>query len=302
MTDARNPQEQDLQEYEPAHEGPIKTPKQLILAVLWAHIVPVAGIVLLVWFVSAQFKPAAGSDALAAAAIAKRIQPVGHVEVRDPTDVASMKTGEQVFAAQCTACHTAGVAGAPKIGDAAAWGPRIATGFDALLNSALKGKGAMGPQGGGDFSDLEVARAVVYMANKAGAKFEEPKALPAASTTTAKADQGADAASAAVASAQAAMANVKTAAAPAAAPQAAGTAGAPPALYNQVCQACQATGAAGAPKVGDKAAWAPRIAQGIDTLTANAIKGKNAMPPKGGSTASDDEIKAVVTYMTNASK
>jgi len=229
---------------------------------------------------------------------------VGHVEVRDPTDVASMKTGEQVFAAQCTACHSAGVAGAPKIGDAAAWGPRIATGFDALLNSALKGKGAMGPQGGGDFSDLEVARAVVYMANKAGAKFEEPKAPPVTTTTTAKADQGSDAAaSAAVASAQAAMANVKTAApAAAAGPQAAGTGGAAPALYQQVCQACHATGVAGAPKVGDKAAWAPRIAQGIDTLTANAIKGKNAMPPKGGSTASDDEIKTVVTYMANASK
>ncbi|MGD8312746.1 MAG: c-type cytochrome, partial [Gammaproteobacteria bacterium] len=52
-------------------------------------------------------------------------------------------------------------------------------------------------------------------------------------------------------------------------------------VYQASCQACHATGAAGAPKLGDKEAWAPRIAQGMDTLLANAISGKNAMPPKG---------------------
>ena len=83
---------------------------------------------------------------------------------------------------------------------------------------------------------------------------------------------------------------------------AAAPAAAPPALYTQVCQVCHAAGVAGAPKVGDKAAWAPRLAQGIDGLTASAIKGKNAMPPRGGSTASDAEIKAVVTYFVNAAK
>jgi len=251
-------------------------------------------------YVTAHNRPAAGSDALAAAAIAKRIQPVGRVEVRDASDVASLKTGEQVFAAQCTACHSAGVAGAPKLGDASAWGPRIATGYPALLHSALAGKGAMGPQGGGDFTDLEIGRAVVYMANKAGAKFEEPKAAPA-TTSTAKVNEGGDAAAAAVAAAQSAMANV-AASAKAQPAAAAGAGNAPPALYAQVCQVCHAAGVAGAPKIGDKAAWAPRLAQGIDGLTASAIKGKGAMPPKGGSTASDAEIKAVVTYMANAAK
>jgi cytochrome c5 len=299
MTDAANPQEHAAQQLDASHEGPIKTPKQLILAVLWAHIVPIGGILLLVAFVSAQTRPSAGSDAFAAAAIEKRIQPIGRVEVRDVSDVSSMKTGEQVFAAQCTTCHTAGVAGAPKFGDAAAWAPRIATGYDALVHSALNGKGAMGPQGGGDFTDLEVARAVVYMANKAGAHFDEPKAAPAPSTT-AKADEGGAAAASALATAQAAMANVANAKTGAAAAPASG--GAVPALFTQVCQACHATGVAGAPKLGDKAAWAPRLAEGIDGLTANAIKGKGAMPPKGGSTASDAEIKAVVTYMANAAK
>jgi cytochrome c5 len=169
------------------HEGPIKTPKQLVVAVVLAFLVPIFAIVLLVSYVSSETQPGAGSTGLGAEAVAQRIRPVGMVEVRDATDVASLKTGEQVFAAQCTACHSAGVAGAPKVGDEAAWAPRIKTGFDALLHSALKGKGAMGAQGGGDFSDLEVARAVVYIANKGGAKFEEPKAPAAAASAAAPA-------------------------------------------------------------------------------------------------------------------
>ena len=107
-------------------------------------------------------------------ATAERIQKVGTVEIRDANR--ALKSGEEVFKAQCTACHAAGVAGAPKVGDAGAWGPRIATGYDALINSALKGKGAMGAQGGGDFEELEIGRAVVYMANASGGKLAEPKA------------------------------------------------------------------------------------------------------------------------------
>ena len=165
-----------------AHTGPIKTPKQLAWAVLFAFVVPVIVIILLANYVSTATKPAAGTGALEAQAVAERIAPVGHVEVKDANDVAAMKTGEQVFQAQCAACHATGAAGAPKLGDAAAWGPRIKSGVEALLNSALKGKGNMGPQGGGDFSDFEIHRAVVYMANAGGAKFEEPKApAPAAS-------------------------------------------------------------------------------------------------------------------------
>lgn len=162
-----------------AHEGPIKTTRQLIWTVVFAFVVPVVIIILLVNYVAMGDKPAAGTSALEAEAVAKRIAPVARVEIKDASDTASMKTGEQVFLAVCTACHTSGAAGAPKLGDPAAWAPRIKTGYDALLNSALKGKGAMGAQGGGDYSDLEVARAVVYLANKGGAKFAEP-AVPAA--------------------------------------------------------------------------------------------------------------------------
>ncbi len=99
------------------------------------------------------------------------------VEVRDANR--PLKSGEEVYRAQCTACHASGAAGAPKFGDVAAWAPRIKQGFETLINSALKGKGAMGAQGGGDFNDTEIARAVAFMANNGGGKFEEPKA-PAA--------------------------------------------------------------------------------------------------------------------------
>lgn len=176
----------DSHEQDGGHEGPIKTPKQLVATVVAAFLVPIAIIVLLVNYVAMGDKPAAGTSALDAKAVAERIAPVARVEVKDASDVASMKTGEQVFQAVCTACHTSGAAGAPKVGDNAAWAPRIKTGFETLLTSALKGKGAMGPQGGGDFSDYEIARAVVYLANQSGAKFNEP-AAPAAAAPAASA-------------------------------------------------------------------------------------------------------------------
>ncbi len=187
MSDAHS--EQDA-----PHEGPIKTPRQLIAAVLFAFVVPVIVIVMLAIYVSSDTRPAAGSNLMAKEAIAERIQAVGHVELKDASDSATLKTGEQVFAAQCTACHTAGLAGAPKLGDAAAWAPRIKTGYEALLTSALKGKNAMAAQGGGAFSDLEIGRAVVYIANQGGAKFAEPKAP--ASAASAAADPGAASAAA----------------------------------------------------------------------------------------------------------
>jgi cytochrome c5 len=90
------------------------------------------------------------------------------------------------------------------------------------------------------------------------------------------------------------------AAAPAAA--AVPAAGAGQALYKQACAACHEAGVVGAPKFGDKAAWSARVGLGLDGLTASAIKGKNAMPPKGGSAASDADIKAAVEYMLAAAK
>ena len=113
---------------------------------------------------------------MTAEAIEARIRPVAGFELRDASAPQAARSGEDVYKAVCGACHAAGVAGAPKHEDKGAWSARLASGLEALVNSALKGKGAMPPQGGGDYSDGEIAKAVVYMANAAGGKFEEPKA------------------------------------------------------------------------------------------------------------------------------
>jgi cytochrome c5 len=297
---------------EEAHTGPIRTPKQLLLAVFFSFVIPIFGVIGLVYYVVSENKPAGSSQATDYALggvpaedrqkdVMARIQKVGTVEIRDANR--PLKTGEEVFKAQCTTCHTAGVAGAPKFGDAAAWGPRIATGFAALLNSALHGKNAMPAQGGGDFDDVEVGRAVAYMANAGGAKFAEPhRPAAAAATAEAPAAGAAPVAVAAAAPAAAAATATPAAAAPAAPATQVAASGAGEGLYKQACFACHGTGAAGSPKFGDKAAWAPRIAQGIPALVQSALHGKNAMPPKGGTTASDADIRAAVEYMVSAAK
>ena len=285
--------------HEEAHTGPIKTPKQLLTAVFLSFVVPVFAIIGLVYYVASADKPMAGADD-GGRAIAERIQKVGMVEIRDANR--PLRAGEEVYKAQCIACHGSGAAGAPKFGDAAAWAPRIATGYDMLLTSALKGKGAMAAQGGGDFQDVEIGRAVVYMTAAAGGKFAEP-AAPAAGAADAPAAAAVPAMPSAPVAA-AAVAPAPSAAAPAAAPVqvAAANPGAGEALYKQACMACHAAGVAGSPKFGDKAAWAPRIQTGIDALTTSVIKGKGAMPPKGGSAASDADIHSAVVYMVSAAK
>ena len=159
-----------------AHEGPIKTPKQLVWTVIASFVVPILAIILLVNYVVMGDKPAAGTTALDAQAVAQRIAPVGRVELRDASDASTLKTGEQVYQVACAACHDSGAAGAPKLGDNTAWTDRLKTGYETLLNSALKGKGAMGAQGGGDYSDFEIARAVVYLTGKSGGSLPEPAA------------------------------------------------------------------------------------------------------------------------------
>lgn len=271
--------------HDEAHSGMIKSPKQFLLSAIFAFVLPVFIIIGLVVFVTSGNKPNAGVDN-AEMAIAQRLQKVGSVQVRDANR--PLRSGEEVFKGQCAACHATGAAGAPKLADAAAWGPRIKTGFEALVQSALKGKGAMAPQGGGDFNDTEIARGVAYMANAAGAKFAEPAAADAAPA----------AAPAAAEAPPAAAAAAPAAAAPAGgAGQAAGKA-----VYESTCVACHGTGVAGAPKFGDKAAWAPRLAAGFDEVLKIATQGKGAMPPKGGSTASDADFKAAVEYLVNSAK
>lgn len=285
------------QHHEEAHTGPIKNPKHLLLAVFFSFIVPVFLIIGLVKFVTSSESTGPGA-ANAEMAKAVRLQKVGSVEIRDANR--PLRGGEEVFKSQCSACHATGAAGAPKFQDAAAWGPRIKQGLDTLIHSALAGKGAMAAQGGGEFNDTEIARGVVFMANAAGGNFAEPQA-PAGSAG--------DATAATPATTPAAPAPAAPAAATEAAPTAAPAAPAAPAasdvgknLYSTTCVACHGSGVAGAPKFGDKAAWAPFIAKGMDDMVQKATTGVGAMPPKGGSTASDADFKAAIQYMVDAAK
>ena len=117
-----------------------------------------------------------GRPAVDDEAVAARIQPVAKIELAAPAaaGVKASRSGEEIVKGACFACHGTGAAGAPKIGDKAAWAPRIAKGLDGLLKSATAGKNAMPPKGGSDASDLELARAIVTMANQSGASFKEP--------------------------------------------------------------------------------------------------------------------------------
>ena len=176
-----DPQHQAKEE---AHTGPIKNPKQLLLSVFFSFIAPILIIAGLVSFVVSGTHPSGSaqgdnmslygvSQEARDREVADRLKKVGSIEIRDVNR--PLATGEAVFKAQCVTCHGApGIPAAPHYGDAAAWGPRIGQGYATLLDHALKGKNAMPPQGGGDFEDTEIGRAVVYMANAGGATFPVP--------------------------------------------------------------------------------------------------------------------------------
>ena len=280
------------------HESAIKTPKQLIAAVAAGFLVPIISIVLLVQYVANADKVGAGSDSMTEEAVAARLRPVADegYTLKDANAPKQLQAGDAVYKAVCAACHDTGAAGAPKVGDNGAWAARLSKGQATVVSNAIKGINAMPAKGGNpDLDDIEVERAVVYMANKSGGNLKEPAAKAAAAP--AASEQGAQTASAT---------------APASAPteQAKDAAGAGKVdgkkIYDASCAACHSTGVAGAPKVGDKAAWAARIKQGNNTLYDHAIKGfqgkTGMMPPKGGSSASDEEVKAAVDYMVSASK
>lgn len=280
------------------HQSGIKTPKQLVAAVVAGFLVPIICIVLLVQYVANTEKVGAGSSSQTPEAIAARLRPVADegFTLKDVNAPKQLQSGEAVFKAVCAACHATGAAGAPKVGDAGAWSARIAQGAATLFEHAIKGIRAMPAKGGNpDLDDVEVQRAVVYMANQSGGSLKEPEAK----ATTA-------AAPAASAPAQTAQAATPTPVAAAATPAAAPTADAGKKLFEATCSACHGAGVAGAPKFGDKAAWAPRIKQGSATLYDHALKGfqgnAGVMPPRGASTASDDEVKAAVDYMVSAAK
>ena len=268
-------------------------PKQVITLLALTALVPIVIVVLVLQFIANMRSVDKDSPAMTPDAVAKRLKPVGGVALADAGGgaVQGPKSGEEVYKSVCSACHASGTARAPKLGDKGDWAQWIKEGQKRLVARAIKGEGAMPPRGGSaGLSDLEVERAVVYMANSAGGKFKEP-AAPAPEKTAA-------AASAQDKTAAVAPAPEKTAASAGAAGKADGKK-----IYDAACTVCHGPGVAGAPKAGDKSAWAPRLKTGMNTLYASALKGKGAMPAKGGNAAlTEADVKVAVDYLVDLAK
>ncbi|NTV95570.1 MAG: cytochrome c5 family protein [Thiobacillus sp.] len=253
------------------HEMTPTTVKDFLLALLGGLAAPLLAIILIVGLVVSIQARQVDDEAADAGdkAVRARIQSVGTSVAVDPNKPHVDMTGEQVYTDICSACHGSGALGSPKFKDTAAWGPRIAQGYDTLLLHALKGfagqKGKMPARGGEpDLTDLEVARAMVYMTNAGGAKFEAVLKKEVEPTA-------------------AQLAHGKT-------------------VYAENCATCHDTGMTGAQKLTDPA-WAGLIKQGKDYLYGAAINGTLGGPAKGGNVKlTDADTTAAVDYMVNEAK
>jgi cytochrome c5 len=243
-----------MQEHD-QHVSPIRNWKQLVLVVVLAFVVPIAIIVLLTQYVTNAPKGAGESES----AVASRIAPVGEVRLAVASGPRGQLSGEQVYNQVCKTCHEAGLAGAPKLGDKGAWAKIIAQGLVKTTENAVKGVRAMPPKGGNpDFANIEVERAVAFMANKSGASWKEAPPLATAKGAERTGEQ----------------------------------------VVQAACGKCHQTGEGGAPKVGDRAAWTPRVAKGLPAVTQAALKGHGGMPARAGmADLSDAEVKRAIEYM-----
>ena len=240
------------------HASPIQNWKQLVIVVALAFIVPIAVIALVTQLVTGGGEPVSSDDH----GTIDRIKPVGNVLLAAPSGPKGQLTGEQVYTQVCKTCHEAGLAGAPKVGDAAAWSARVKQGESTLFAHAVDGIRAMPAKGGNpDLEAVEVQRAVVFMANRSGANLKEP-AAPAAKA-------GGDRTGEQVVAA--------------------------------TCGKGHTTGERGAPKIGDRAAWIQRAKRGLQSVYESALKGHAGMPARGGmASLTDPEMRAAVLYMFNA--
>jgi len=178
------------------------TPQEIIISILAGLFAPLLAIFLIVQLVlgiQEEHKPDTTSEAAQKATL-KRIKPFARLAALDANAPRVEKSGQEVYDAVCTSCHGSGALGAPKFDSKGDWGGRLGQGYDTLIKHAIEGIRQMPARGGdSDLSDIEVARAVAYMANSAGAKFKEPAApapapaapaaaAPAAPATPATAD------------------------------------------------------------------------------------------------------------------
>jgi cytochrome c551/c552 len=303
----------------------IKTHQQLIIAVVLGFAIPIALIVSLSQLVT-DMKPPGNAEAQSQ--LLSRIKPFGEVTIADASSPKGNLTGEQVFQSLCKTCHEPGIAGAPKVGDKAQWAASIKKGYETLVQHAINGIQESGkvmpPKGGNpDLTDVEVQRAVVYMANRSGANFKEPAApsataspSPPAATATAvpAAAVPVPSSSAAPTAASASATGVTPAATTGGAPGATASASAPldraagQALMQKYgCGACHAVdkkvvGPAyqdvAAKYKGDAGALA-KLSQKVKTGGAG-VWGPVPMPPNPQ--VADADIKALVSWILTLQK
>jgi len=137
----------------------------------------IVGGILFISFVTYDFKSSPSSNVMVESKIKENIQPVAKVELSEAIAEGSAsggKSGEEVYKAACLMCHQSGMLNAPKFGDVQAWAPRIAQGYEVLVQHAIKGIRSMPAKGGNaSLSDNEVASAVLYMSNSSGANFKK---------------------------------------------------------------------------------------------------------------------------------
>lgn len=241
-------------------------------------------------------------------AIAERLSPVGELCLQgedcgtaaaassDEGGDSGSVDGESIYGNVCSACHESGAAGAPIRGAEDAWSDRVEKGFATLLDHSINGFNAMPAKGGNpSLSDEDVEAATAYLVEPV-MEVPETGGDEAASEGSESEEATADADASEESSGEATETASTDAEAQGSSNGDSGLDG--EALYSSSgCAACHASGAAGAPILGDAEAWGPRLEKGAEELYASAINGIGAMPPKGGSSASDDEVKAAVDYM-----
>jgi len=170
------------------------------------------------------------------------------------------RSGKDVVEAVCASCHATGANGAPKIGDKQAWSKRASQGLTSLTDHALKGIRNMPSHGGK--ADLSDLEIGRAVAYMVNQSGGKWKE-PASAKDMARERNGKQ-------------------------------------VVDAQCSKCHTKGDGGAPKIGDRAAWAPRLKQGVDALVASAIRGHGGMPPRGDKAdLTDAEIKSAINYMFN---
>ena len=170
------------------------------------------------------------------------------------------RTGKEVVAALCVACHGSGAGGAPKIGDTRAWARLASQGLSSLSDTAIQGVRQMPPHGGNpSLTDIEIKRAITYMVNQSGGHWTEP-----VSRTSPPPERTGEQ------------------------------------VVQERCASCHRSGEGGAPRIGDLSAWIPRLRYGVDVAVRSGINGHGSMPARGGQAdLTDGELRNAVIYMIN---